>query len=548
MNSPRESGAPISDTPVPEHASPDRFSPDRPSLRRAAFSSTAFLVAIAAFAFALHLVGINRYGFFRDELYYLACGRHLAWGYIDQPPLIALVAWLSMHLFGSSLAATRLFPALAAAVIVFLTGIFARDLGGGRFAQALAAAAILFAPLYLAFDSFLSMNAFEPIFWILCAWIALRIVQGASPRLWLVFGAVAGVGIENKHTMLVLGFALVVGLVLAGRARLLASPWPWLGAGIALALFLPNLLWEAAHHWPQVEVVRNAQEFKNAAISPFEFLFEQVLFFEPLALPLWLGGLAWLFIGRAGKSYRFLAWAYVVILIVFISLHGKSYYPAAFYPILMAAGAVAFERIFVAAREPRIDRRGRRAVAIAYPALIVVAGLLIAPFGTPLLPLHAFVKYSSLIPIASEVKTERDSVAPLPQLYADMIGWPEIAQSVARDYHSLPLAEQPSCAILAGNYGEAGAIDLFGPALGLPAAISGHNNYFLWGPRDYSGDCVIIVGERSAEFTQYFGEVHPLPEIHSPLAMPSEQHVSVYLCRKPVATLTQLWPHFKMII
>ncbi len=197
----------------------------------------------------------------------MACGEHLAWGYVDQPPLIAFVAWIVRHLFGNSLVAMRLFPVLAGAAVVWLTGVLARDLGGGRLAQFLAATAILFAPANLAFDSFFSMNAFEPLFWLLCARIVVRIVKGASPKLWLAFGVVAGIGLENKHSMLVFGFALAVGLLLSGEARLFGSKWIWIAALIAFLLFSPNLIWEARHGWPQIEVVRNAQRFKNVDVS-----------------------------------------------------------------------------------------------------------------------------------------------------------------------------------------------------------------------------------------------------------------------------------------
>ena len=240
--------------------------------------STYLLLALALGKLLIQFAGINHYGFFRDELYYMACGEHLAWGYVDQPPLIALIAWIVRHSAGYTLFALRLRPAITGAAVVYLTGRVARDLGGGLFAQFLAATAILLAPAYLAFDSFFSMNAFEPLFWLLCAWIAILIVKGASPKLWLVFGAVAGIGLENKHSMLVFGFALVVGLLLSGQAHLFRSKWIWIGAAIAFAIFLPNLLWEARHGWPQIQVVRNAQEFKNVQISPAQFLFEQVLF------------------------------------------------------------------------------------------------------------------------------------------------------------------------------------------------------------------------------------------------------------------------------
>src|SRR6202522_554400 len=271
------------------------------SHRDVALRSRVMLVALASCKLVIQLAGINHYGFFRDELYYIACGQHLSWGYVDQPPLIAFVAWLARHWVGTSLFATRLLPVLAGAVVVYATGRVAAELGGGLLAQFLAAIAILFAPAYIAFDTFLSMNAFEPLFWLLCAWIAIRIANGASPKLWIAFGVVAGIGLQNKHTMLAFGAALVVGLLLTQQRKLLASKWIWIGGAIALAIFLPNLIWEATHGWPQVEVVRNGQAFKIVLMTPRQLPFEQILFMNPIALPVWLAGLGLYFFGREGK-------------------------------------------------------------------------------------------------------------------------------------------------------------------------------------------------------------------------------------------------------
>jgi hypothetical protein len=506
-----------------------------------ATSATAILAGLAMAKLLLQFAGIRHYGFFRDELYYMACGEHLAWGYVDQPPLIAFVAWLARHLFGNSLVSIRLFPALAGAAVVFFTGLLARELGGGRFAQFLAGTAILLAPAYLAFDSFLSMNAFEPLFWLLCAWIAVWIVKGASPAWWLAFGVVAGVGLENKHTMLVFGFALVAGLTLAGQRRMLGSKWIWLGAAIALAIFLPNVLWESRHGWPQIEVVRNAQLYKNVPVSPLRFLVDQVAFLQPLALPVWMAGIVWLFFSREARRFRFLGWAWLIVLSVFVILGGKSYYALPVYPPLMAAGGVAVESLS--------ESRNRRWLRTACPALLALGGLAAIPFGVPVLPVEVFLRYSHALPYSSLAKTERDAAqAELPQLYADMFGWENMAATVAGVYHDLPAADRADCAILAGNYGEAGAIDYYGPALGLPQALSGHNSYFDWGPRGYSGACVIIFGERSGEFITYFEDVRRVATITSPHAMPVEQRIPVYLCRKPRAPLAVLWPRFKMII
>ncbi len=504
-------------------------------------SATGLLLGLAAAKIILQFAGIRSYGFFRDELYYMACGEHLAWGYVDQPPLIALIAWLARHLFGHSIVGLRIFPVLAGAAVVFLTGIFARELGGGRLAQSVAAVSVLFAPAFLAFDSFFSMNAFEPLFWLLCAWLVVRIVKGATPKLWLVFGIVAGLGLENKHTMLVFGFALAVGLLLGGEWRLFRSKWIWMGACVAILLFFPNLIWEAQHGWPQIEVVRNAQLYKNIPISPLDFLGEQVAFLNPIAFPLWLGGLLWYFTASEAKRLRFLACTYLIVLAIFMFLGGKSYYVLPIYPILLAAGGVMLERF--------AGSRKRRRMVLAYAGVIVVAGLIALPFGVPVLPVNTFLRYSRLLPYSSLAKTERDAVrVPLPQLYADMFGWKNMADTVAQVYDSLPASDRANCAILGGNYGETGAIDYYGPALGLPKAIGGHNSYFYWGPRGYSGACVIIFGEQSGEFIKLFGEVRQAATIVSPHAMPNEQSVPVYVCRKPRAPLGVLWPRFKMII
>jgi hypothetical protein len=513
--------------------------------REFVLSSTGLLASIALAKVFVQFLGVRRYGFFRDELYYIACGQHLAWGYIDQPPLIAFLAWMSRHLFGDSLVGYRVLPILAGGATVFVTGLLARELGGGRLGQCVAALAILISPLFLAFNSFLSMNAFEPLFWLLGAWLAVRIVKGASPKLWLWFGALAGIGLENKHTMLVFGFALVSGLLLtgeyrSGEANLFRSKWIWLGAFTALAIFLPNLIWEALHGWPQIEVVRNAQLFKNVHVSPPRFIAEQILFMQPFGLPVWLTGLYWFLFAKEGGRFRFLGWTYLIAIGIFMALGGKTYYALPVYPILAAGGGVAIERFTTASNLSWLRH--------AYPVVLVLGGLATLPFGVPVLSVDTFIKYESAIPYARWVKTERDATAVLPQIYADMFGWESMAGTIARVYHGLPKAEQADCAILGGNYGEAGAIDFYGPKLGLPAVISGHNNYFLWGPRGYSGACVILFGERAEVYKTYFGEVTRAATISNPHGMPSEQDVPVYVCREPLVPLSVLWPRFRMII
>ncbi len=495
---------------------------------------------LAGIALLLHFLTSGRYGYFRDELYYIACGRHLAWGYVDQPPLIAVIARLSQTLLGNSLFAIRFFPALAGAAAVFLAGWIARELGGGRFAQGLAALALLVAPAYLAMDSFLSMNAFEPVFWILCAWLAIRIVKGADERWWLAFGAVAGLGLLNKNSMLLFGYALFVGLLASRARRVFYSKWIWLGAFIAFAIFLPNLLWQWRHGWPQVEVVLNAQLYKNTPTSPAQFLLEQILFLHPLTLPIWLAGL-WFYLGsRDGSEFRFLGWTYLVLLGLLLALRGKSYYLLPAYPMLLAAGGVAIERWIAAP--------ARRWVKRAAPAALVLGGLLTLPYGLPVLPIQTFIRYESWLPLARPVQIERDAPKDLPQLYADMFGWKKMVATVAGVYDSLPPAERRECAILARNYGEAGAVDFFSPRYGLPRAISGHNNYYLWGPGNFSGRVVISVGLERAELEQMFGEVHRAATFTDRYAMPVENDLPIYICKKPKAPLRSMWPRTRYYI
>ena len=498
--------------------------------------SSRFVLLLGLTDLALHLAGSGRYGFFRDELYYIACGNHLALGYVDQPPLIALVARLSSLTLGNTLSGFRFFPALAGSCLVLLTGWLTRELGGGRFAQALASLGVFLAPVYLAFGSFLSMNAFEPLFWAGCAYTLVRILKGGDERLWLLFGALAGIGLQNKHTMLMCGFGIVSGIILAGRWRVMRSKWFWLGGILALVIFLPNLIWEAQHGWPQIEVVRNCQRLKNTGIGLWRFFGEQILFLNPVAFPVIAAGVGWLLLSREGRRFRPLAWAFVFILAVVIILNGKTYYPLPFYPVLFAAGAVGFGRLLL---------ESRKWVRVCYLTLLVVSGVLMLPFGVPVLSIETLLRYQKVISLENVVKMEHDSKGDLHQLYADMIGWENMAATIATVYHSLSPSESARCAIMAGNYGEAGAIDFFGPRYGLPDAISGHNNYYFWGTHGYTGEIAIVFGQNAESVKQMFESAEKVAIISNAQAAPAERRLPVYICRRSKVPLAQLWPQLR---
>src|ERR1700674_4232334 len=299
--------------------------------------------AFALTAFVVHVLLDGRYGYFRDELYYLVCGQHLAWGYVDQAPLIAVVARLTRALFGDSLYALRLFPALSAGVNILLAGWIVRELGGRRYAHLLTATSLLFCPIFLTMDSFLSMNAFEPVFWMLCAAISLRIIRTGNDRLWPLFGLVAGIGILNKHSMLIFGLAFFLSLIVSRQRVLLRTPWIWLGAFISFLIFLPNFLWEARNYWPTIEILQNVDRVKNMHVTWAQFIIQQTFLVHPLGAPIVIVGLWFFLSSRDGEAFRFLGWTYIFLLAEFLILRGRIYYLAPIYPMLFAAGAVAIE-------------------------------------------------------------------------------------------------------------------------------------------------------------------------------------------------------------
>ena len=491
-------------------------------------------VAAATLAFRLATAGV--YGVFVDELYFFACGEHLAWGYVDMPPLTALQACLARALFGDSMVAIRLLPALEGACLVLLVGALTRRLGGGRFAQGLAALATALAPGMMAFYSILSMNAVEPLVWTGMAYTLVRVIQG-KPRWWVAFGAVAGLGLENKGTVLVFGFALIVALVALPERRLMANRWFLLGGLVAFLIFLPSLVWMIQHHFPHLEQLANIRRNqRNVELSLLAFVGQQFLFMNPLAAPVWVGGLAWLLASRPARSYRALGLAYLVSLGVLIVGHGRMYYLGAAYPMLIAAGGVALERWL---GRPRLAW-----LRPAYAAVVALSGAMLAPMFTPVLPPEALIRYSRAIGMGMPQLEHRRTSA-LPQFFADRFGWPEIAETVARVYHSLPPEERAKAAIFAQDYGEAGAIDFYGPRLGLPKAIAGHLSYWYWGPRGYTGEVVIVLRDTRESLERWFESVQEAAVVSHPYSMRS-QNFTIYVCRKPKGwTFEEIWPRLK---
>jgi hypothetical protein len=502
-------------------------------------SGPAIVWSIAAAVLLLQLATANRYGYFGDEMYHMACGEHMAWGYVDQPPLIAVFAWLTRHLFGTSLFAIRLFPALASFGLVWQTGLLTRELGGGRFAQGLAALCSACAGVYLILGHLFTMNVFEPLLWMGCAYVVTRIVKTGNQKLWLWFGVLAGIGLENKYSMGVFGFAVVAGLLLTKERKAFLSPWIWIAGVIAFLIFLPNLLWNIQHHWPFLELMRNIRASgRDTVFTPLQYITAQVVLLTPVTALVWLLGVAYFFFFDTGRQFRILGWTFVTVLVVLIASHGKDYYAAPMFPMIFAGGAIAFEQLAT-----------KRNMGWLRPALVILilgGTLVFLPLMSPVLSPEAFLRYQKKLPFLPQPSEKSMALEPMPHTYSWSFGWPEMVQAVAKAYAMVPPEERADTAIFANDFAAAGAIDILGPKYGLPKAISGHQTYWLWGPRNYSGQTVIVVGDTPEGAAHWFDEVTVVAELHHPYAAPWENR-PVLLCRKPKSTLSlkDAWPKVK---
>jgi dolichyl-phosphate-mannose-protein mannosyltransferase len=517
-----------------------QLSPHEPIKEQSWFASgPAFVWYIAGSLTLLHLLTANRYGYFGDELYYMACGEHLAWGYVDQPPLIALAAWLTRHVFGTSVFAVHLLPAMAGLVLVWLTGVIARELGGGRFSQALAALCTACAGVYLVLHHILTMNAFEPLLWSGCAYVVIRTIKTGNQKLWLWFGVLAGIGLETKYSMAVFGFAVVVSLLLTVERKVLAGKWIWFGGLIAFAIFLPNLIWNIQHHWPFLELMRNIRASgRDLAFTPAGYMRAQILLMNPVTFPVWFLGTLYFFFWRDGKPFRVLGWTFLAILAVFIVMHGKDYYASPAYPFILAGGAIAIEQFSV---RPRLSW-----VRFVSVALILLGTLSLLPLVVPVLSPENFLRYQAKLPFKLQPDEKSMLAEPMPHHYSWSFGWEEMVRKVAHAYYGVPPEDRAKVAVFANDFASAGAIDLIGPRYGLPKAISGHQSYWLWGPRGYSGQTMIVVASTPESMSQWFNEVTVISELHNPYGAPWENR-PVLLCRGPkrFRSLAEAWPHLK---
>ena len=504
-------------------------------------------VGFAAVKLALH-VGSNLwqthigYGYFRDEMYYIICGRRLAWGYVDHGPGVAVQARLALALFGRSLAGIRMLTAAAGAGMVFLTGMLAWALGGRRPAQGLAMLGVLISPQYLGTDGYLSMNSVEPVFWMGSLLALVLMARGGSARLWVWFGVLAGLGLLNKPSMAFFLVALLAGMLVTPARSLLLNKWAAVGVALMILIALPNVLWQMQNHWPTLEFLHNGQvENKNIKLGPVAFVLAQVKQMNPLTALVWGAGLVSLL---RGKSWRWIGLMYCFFLAITMALHAKDYYVAPVYPVLFAAGGIAWERRFAASRGVV------REWLFAFPAMetaMVLTAVLLLPLSMPLMPPAQWIAYTKATHLYGQSgNTENEVSGPLPQFYADRFGWQEEVDQVKQVYAGLSAEDKKKVGILCSNYGEASAIDFLGN--GLPFASSVQNNYWIWGPQGATGEVMIVVtGAALEEMRERYASVEVVGRMGTEYSMPYE-HRNIYLARRRKESLLKGWPELKNYI
>lgn len=497
-------------------------------------------ILVPAAVVALLLVAGTGDHFFRDEFYYLACADRLAWGYVDQPPFSIAVLWILRHLAGESLFVLRTAAALTLGATVWLTGCLARRLGAAEFGQTLAMLGMAASPAFLAVGSYYSMNVFDVLLWTATLLVVVDLIEEPStareePSVarWALAGLLLGLGLLNKVSVLWLGAGLGAGLLLTPARRRLLTAGPYLTGVVAAAWFLPHVVWQAATGWPTLEFIREASRNKMLEKTPWAFLGEQVLNMHPVTLSIWVVGLVGLLAAPRLRRVRGLAVIYLtVLLILVVNGTSRSGYLLPAYPPLMAAGAVLWESW--------LARPGARRAAVT---ALVSAGVVTAPLAVPLLSVERYVRYASSLGIAPSTEEKKD-VGRLPQFFADRQGWDRFVGQVGAAWDRLTPEERRVAAVFTENYGEAGAIETLGRSHGM-VAISGHNNYWLWGPGEASGQVLLVLSRDASRLEPLFASVQLVDRIACGDCMPYENGLGLYLCRDLHQPLSGLWPRLK---
>ena len=481
-------------------------------------------------------VAVTPYGIHRDEFLYLSMGEHLQLWRMDFPPAIALLAQAARGLFGDTLFAIRFFPAVAGTCILVLAGVIARELGGGRLAQGLAMLGILFGSVFLRPSVLFHPVVFDQLCWTLGFLALIKIAQGSQGRWWLALGVAGGLGLLTKFSIGFFALAGLAALLLTQQRRALATPWPYLAVMVALLVGSPSVIGQVRLDFPVVFHMRDLQGQQLQRITVAEFLLGQVLMLGPPVL-LAGAGLVYLLVNRLMSPYRVIGLTCAFSFLTLLVLHGKPYYAGPIYPTLIAAGAGALAW--------RPGRLGRAAVLVVI-VLVVVWGALVLPFGLPVVPPAPMARYAAALGIRAATTTNRGTALPLPQDYADMLGWEDQVCAVAQAYQSLPAGQRARAVLLASNYGQAGALEFFGPRHGLPRRVLLPHSALLWRPpTGGSFDVAVTVGIPPEDIGRYFRTVRLVSRSDHPWMVDEERHVPICIAETPYRDVQEAWARRK---
>jgi len=496
---------------------------------------SAMALGLVAVKLAAHIAANiwTPYEFHRDAFLYMAMGTHLRILHMDFPPLMALLSEAVRGVAGPSLFALRLVPGLAGTAVLLLAILLARELGGGQRSQTITALAVLINPLFLRSANLFQPIALDQLWWLLGCYALARLENTGAPRWWLLLGIAGGVGLFTKFSIVFFGLAVLIGLLLTPHRRAFLGPWPWVAIGLALLLGSPSVIGQMTLGFPVLEQMAVLQESQLARVGLGEFVFDQFLW-QPVGFLLAVGGAAALMLHQDLRRYRLLGWIAVAAFMIFVLMQGKSYYYGPVHPLLFAAGAVALERL----PRPRLQ-------AVAVPvvaAAIVLWAFAAVPFGLPVVPPEPMARFAGALGITTAVRTNRGEYLPLPQDYADMLGWREQAEAVARVYRALPPAEQATAVVFGRNYGQAGALDFYGRELGLPPVVSLAGSFYNFGPGERAGAVIIFLGVEIEQIdTRFCGSLELADRVVNPWGVPEERDVPILICRDPSMTLQQFW-------
>ena len=492
-------------------------------------------ILIAAFAILkllIHFLTNTNYGLHRDEFLYLAEGQHLAWGYMEVPPMIAFLAWI-VSLFGESIFAVRFFPALIGALTVWLIGLLVKDLGGKRWAIAFACLAFILAPAFLRSNWLFQPVSFNQFFWFLSAYWLIRLVKSENPKYWYYLGITAGLGFMTKYSIVFFLVALGIAFIFSPHRRWFTTKHPYIALGIAFLIALPNLFWQYQHNFPVVRHMRELSETQLINVNPTSFLINQFIMLWTATL-VWLPGLCFLLFYKKFRDYRFIGITYLILLILILALSGKDYYTLGAYAMLFVFGGIGLESIL----KTKFSK-----IAVTFTMVFFIFGGL--PLSLPVLSMEKMVKYCEYlineIGLDGPMRWEDGEVYPLPQDYADMNGWEELAEKVNQVYQQLSEEDRSQCHILGMNYGVAGAINYYGKKYSLPEVHSLSSSFFLWAPEDIQFSNQIMIDDRIQSGSEWFENMVLVDSIEDPYA---REKGYIYYRSDPKTDVSAVWKNF----